>query len=115
VAIEEMKEYVKTKIGYNIVLYNARWTYRTNPNASTGPTINSLPVLDRGNVLIIPKGADPGYMAVAPSPDGQYKSGRYSWLVTDKEPPWETRLGVGEVCMPVPEHWDSIFVLDVLS
>ena len=115
VAAEEMKEYIKTKIGYTIKLYNARWTYRTNVGATTGPTINSIPFLDRGKILIIPRGAKPGYMAQAPSPDGKYKSGRYSWLVSDKEPPWETRVGCGEVCLPVPEYWDSIFVLDVLS
>lgn len=115
IAIAEMMEYLETKIGYKIKLYNARWTYRTGSGGETGPTIPSVPFLDRGKILIVPDRAAPGYMAVAPSPDGKYKPGRYGWFVQDKEPPWETRVGVGEVVMPVPEHWDSIYVFDVFS
>ena len=115
IAVEEMKEYIKTKIGYNIVLYNARWTYRTGSDAATGPTVNSIPFLDRGNILIIPKNADPGYLAKAPSPDGKWKPGKYKWFVQEEEPPYENRLGVGQVCLPVPEHWDSIYVFDAFS
>ncbi len=115
VAFKDLTDYIRTKIGYKIKPYNARWTYRTNIDSADGPTVNSIPFLDRGKILIIPDGADPGYLAQAPSPDGKYKPGKYQWMVSDKEPPWETRVGVGEVCLPIPEHYDSIFVLDVFS
>lgn len=114
-AWQDIMNYIKTKIGYTIREYNARWTYRTNIDSEDGPTISSIPFLDAGKLLIIPDGADPGYMAQAPSPDGKYKPGKYQWMIKDQEPPWETRVGVGEVCLPIPEHWDSIFVLDVLN
>jgi len=115
VAPADLMEYIKAKIGYQIMIYDAQWTYRSNEDAATGPTINAIPFLDRGNILIIPNGADLGYFAVAPSPDGKYKPGKYQWMGEDKEPPWETRVGEGLVGLPVPEHWDSMFVLDVLS
>jgi len=115
IARKTLTDYIETKIGYKIKLYNARWTYRTNIDSEDGPTINSIPFLDRGKILIIPDNADPGYLAMAPSPDGKFKPGKYQWLVKDEEPPWETRTGVGQVCLPIPEHWDSIFVIDVFS
>jgi len=107
--------YIETKIGYKLRMYNARWTYRTNVGSSDGPTVNSVPFLDRGKLLIIPNRATPGYFAVAPSPDGKYNAGKYTWMVSETEPPWETRVGEGIVGIPVPEHFDSIFVYDVFS
>ena len=115
VAWKDLVDFIRTKIGYKIVEYNARWTYRTDTDSPDGPTITSIPFLDRGKILIIPNQANPGYLAVAPSPDGKYNPGKYNWLVTDQEPPWETRVGEGQVCLPIPEHWDSIFVLDVFN
>lgn len=114
-APKDMMTFIETKVGYKIKLYNARWTYRSDTDSTSGPTINSIPFLDRGNLLIIPDGADPGYFAMAPSPDGAYKSGKYQWMGEDKEPPFETRVGEGLVGLPVPEHWDSIFVFDAFA
>jgi hypothetical protein len=115
IAVQDVMDYIKAKIGYDIVLYNARWTYRTGLDSASGPTVNSVPFLDRGNLLIIPKGAKPGYFALAPSPDGKYSSGKYQWMVSDDEPPWETRVGEGLVGLPIPEHYSDIFVFDAFS
>lgn len=112
---EQVKDYIKTRIGYTIKEYNARWTYRTGNDSVNGPTINSVPFLGRGKVLIIPNGAQLGYLAIAPSPDGKYQSAKYPWIAEDKEPPWETRVGLGLVCLPIPEHYSEIFVFDVFA
>lgn len=115
IAPADLQGLIQTKIGYKIKLYDAAWTYRTNLDSSEGPTVNSVPFLGRGKLLIIPDGADLGYWADGPSPDGRYQSGKYNWLVKEDEPPWETRVGEGRVGFPIPEHFDSIFVLDVFS
>lgn len=115
IARKDLMDYIETKIGYKIKFYDARWTYRTNIDSADGPTINSIPFLDTGKILIIPNSADPGYLAMAPSPDGKYRPGKYNWMVSDQEPPWETRVGEGQVCLPIPIYYDSLFVLDVYS
>lgn len=110
-----VKDYIQTKVGYKLKLYNARWTYRTNVGSTDGPTVNSVPFLDRGKILIIPNRSTPGYFATAPSPDGKYNPGKYTWMVSENEPPWETRVGEGLVGLPVPEYYDSIFLFDAFS
>lgn len=115
VAPQKVLDFIKTQLGYDIIEYNARWTYRTDVNSPEGPTINSVPFLNRGHVLIIPKQSKPGYLALAPSPDGQYKPGKYTWIVEDNEPPWEVRIGEGLVCLPIPEYYSDIFVLNAFA
>jgi len=112
---QALKQVIETKIGYSIEIYNAKWTYRTSVDAAGGPTIHAVPFLGRGKVLIVPKNSNPGYTAVAPSPDGKYKPGKYQWLVREERPPWETEIGEGLVCLPIPEHFTEIFVLDVFN
>ena len=115
IAPEDMKNLIKTKIGYEIQEYSATWTYRTGEDADGGPTINSVPFMARNRMLIIPPSVKLGYMASAPSPDGNYRSGKYTWVVKDQEPPWETRIGEGEVCFPVFQAADQIFIFDAAS
>jgi hypothetical protein len=115
IAVEELKGFIKTKIGYTIQEYNARWTYRTNHHSNEGPTVNSVPFLGRNRMIILPPGVDLGYTASGPSPDGEYRSGKYSWVAQDKEPPWETRIGEGHVCFPVFKAADSVFLFDPMD
>lgn len=115
VAPEEVKGLIKTKIGYTLEEYNAKWTYRSNLDSPDGPTITAVPFLTRNRMIIIPPGVDLGYMASAPSPDGKYQSGKYTWSVRDEEPPWETRVGAGEVCWPVFKNADAVFLFDAAS
>lgn len=111
----QLIEFIKTRLGYTIQEYAARWTYRSDLDSPEGPTINSVGFLDRMRMLIIPPGVNVGYFASAPSPDGKYKSGKYTWVISDQEPPWETRVGEGLVGFPVLERADQIFILDADS
>lgn len=108
----QLIDFIKTRLGYTIEEYAARWTYRTNLDSPEGPTINSVGFLDRMRMLIIPPAVKVGYFASAPSPDGAYKTGKYTWVGNDKEPPWETRVGEGLVGFPVLERADQIFIFD---
>lgn len=115
VAAEEMINFVKTRIGYTIKPYAAKWTYRTNLDAEAGPTTNAVAFLGRNKCLIIPPGLNPGYLAVGPSPDGQYQSGKYQWSHSDDRPPWETEVGEGQVCFPIVDRINEVFVFDAGS
>lgn len=115
VATTEMMDFIKTRIGYTIRPYAAKWTYESNRSNDEGPTIQSVPFLGRNKILIIPPGVQVGYFGVGPSPDGKYAPGKYTWVKSDEEPPWETRIGEGLVGFPVLERPNEIFLLDAGS
>jgi hypothetical protein len=115
ISVPELQDFIKTRIGYEIKLYGARWTYRSSVESESGPTINSVPFMGDNTLFIIPPGVKIGYFAVAPSPDGEYKKGKYTWMVQDKEPPWETRVGEGLVGFPILERADQIYIFDAGS
>jgi hypothetical protein len=113
-----LKDWLRDRLGFKIVEYDAKYTYRTNEGSADGPTINQVRFLPRGRVIILPPGEEKGYFATAPhaGPDDAYKPGKYTWLVKDREPPFETRLGVGQIGWPVMQlDASSIFVLDAWS
>ena len=92
--------------------YGARWTYTTGVVEEAGGTVNSVPFLKRNRILIIPPGADLGYFATGPAPDGTYKPGKYTWVHEPTEPPYEWRIGEGLVGFPVATRTSEIFILD---
>jgi hypothetical protein len=115
VNVSELQDFIKTRLGYTIEEYNAQWTYRTGFDAQGGPTVNAVRFMDRMRLIIIPPNTDLGYFAMAPSPDGAYKTGKYTWMAQDDEPPWETRVGEGLVGFPVFERADQVFIFDANS
>jgi len=115
VDVSELQNFVQTRLGYTIEEYNARWTYRTGSDAQAGPTVNSVPFMNGMRMIIIPPNTDLGYYAMAPSPDGLYKPGKYNWMAQDQEPPWETRVGEGLVGFPVFQRADQVFIFDANS
>ncbi len=118
VAIADLKEFITTKLGFTIETYDAQWTYRTNFDAAP-PTINRVKFLPEGRVIIVPKQeiSKIGYMGTTFHKDGsgQFKSGKYSWLKEDDEPPFLTRMGIGIVAWPVMEFGDSVWNLNAYA
>ena len=112
-----IKDFIRDKIGYKFIDYDAQYTYRTNVGSTSGPTINPLRFLERGKCIILPPGEEFGFFATAPhaGPTDSYDPGKYTWLVKDEEPPFETRLGVGQIGFPILQRADSIFVLNAWS
>lgn len=117
-SVPKLKDWLKDNLGFKVVQYDSQYTYRTNVGSSDGPTINAVRFLPRGRVIILPPGETTGYFATAPhaGPDDSYNPGKYTWLVKDKEPPFETRLGVGQIGFPIMQlDASSIFRLDAWS
>jgi hypothetical protein len=113
-----LKEFIQTRLGFEIRLYDAQWTYRSNID-SAPPTVNRVKFLKEGKVIILPKAEmdSLGYMATTYHKDGSgnFVAGKYTWMHEDDEPPFLHRLGVGLVAFPVLEQAGSIFVLDSYS
>lgn len=118
VDLKRLKEFIKTRLGFEIRLYDAQWTYQANFDAAP-PTINRVKFLKEGKVIILPKSemGGLGYLATTYHKDGagNFTAGKYTWFHEDDEPPFSTRLGVGMVGWPVLEQAGSIFQLDAYS
>jgi hypothetical protein len=114
--ISAVKSFIKTRLGYNIVTYDAQWTYREhNPGAM--PTIRRVKFLPEGKVLIIPPGSQPGFLAVSPheTQDGSYRSGKIPWVYREPIPPYERQMGVSLVAFPVLTRPEEHFVLNAYA
>lgn len=115
-----LKNFIKTKLGYTIELYDAQWTYDSGLDSASGPTETRIKFLKPGRVLIIPRGvtgAGVSYYATAPdmgAPDGQ-QPGRYTWSWEEDRPPWKVEVGAGLHGFPILRQPEGIFVLDALS
>lgn len=112
-----LKEFVATNIGFKFQTYDAQWTYRTSVDSESGPTINAVRFLPRGRCIILPPGEDYGFLATTEvaGPNDKYYVGKYAWVNSDKEPPWETRVGVSGAFFPLLTRAESIFVFDAWS
>lgn len=112
-----MMQFMETRLGFKFVQYDAQYTYRTNVGSESGPTINAVRFLPRGRCIIIPPGEDVGSLATTESagPNDQYYVGKFPWLKTDDEPPFETRLGISGIFFPLMQRPDSVFVFDAWS
>jgi len=112
-----IKDFLRDNIGYKFVEYDAQYTYRTEIGSTSGPTITPVRFLPRGRMIILPPGEDYGFFATAPhaGPEDRYDPGKYTWLVKDKEPPFETRMGVGQIGFPVLQGADSIVIYEAWS
>ena len=115
--VQLIKDFFKDRIGYKFVEYDAQYTYRTNEGSDDGPTINAVRFLPRGRLIILPPGEDYGFFASAPhaGPDDRYEPGKYTWLVKDKKPPFETEMGVGQIGWPILTGVESVYRFDAWS
>lgn len=114
--VDEVKNFIKTRLGYEIMTYDAQWTYRTH-NTGAAPTINRVKFLEEGKVLIFPRDSRPGYMAVAPheTQDGSYRTGKIPWVYREPIPPYERQMGVAVVGFPILERPEEHFVLNAYA
>lgn len=103
VDIAEIKSLIQTKLGWNIELYDAQWTWRESV-AGTQPTINPVSFMNPNKVIIIPSGVtNLGEMGTTflRRADGTYASGKYPWSYETPKPPHEMEVGVNMVSFPI--------------
>jgi len=113
VAPSELVNYFKSVFGYDIVTYSASWTYETGIDTES-PTINQIPFLKAGRIIIIPPGEAPGFTADAVHlhSDGSYSAGLDVWEYQNPKPPYDLEVGCKRMCFPVVQRASEIFVLD---
>ena len=112
-----LRSILKTNLGWDIVEYNAQWTYRT-PSPGTKSTVNRVNFLKEGKIIIIPPGGNVGTMMTAPqesSPGGSWVYGKMGWQWQDPKPPYDVEVGINCVCWPTFRHNVDWFVFDTLS
>jgi len=115
-----LKDFLETKLGYKIQLYDARWTYATPTASAAGQTENSIKFLSEGTIIVIPPGAlgsDRAYFATAPTSGANdtWQPGKYTWHEKIKRPPWTHELGVGIKGFPILKSVQEIGVYDVFA
>lgn len=117
-----LKSAIKTKLGWNIKTYDARWTYQdvSTLDSEDGPTENQVRFLKEGKALIIPDGAmnaESAYFATAPDPgeNNTWRPGKYTWKYRLPVPPRTTEVGVGIHGFPILRQARELFVLDTYN
>ncbi len=117
----EILDAVKTAWQWTIETYDAAWEYvsMTELNAEE-PTINTVPYLNPGTVMILPNPEfrSTGFLGHCPVPvvtDGndvlQWRNGRYFWKDFQTKPPFRRELGVGQFAFPLLKNLEYRFVL----
>ena len=115
--VGNLKDFLANDLGFKFMPYDAMWTYRTSADSSSGPTINSVPFLADGQVLILPPAEKFGDLAFAPvaGPDQIYVHGKLPYSYTQPTPPFHSELGIQTIAFPMLTAAGSIFVLDSWS
>jgi len=115
--VGNLKDFLANDLGFKFMPYDAMWTYRTSVDSGDGPTINSVPFLADGQVLILPPAEKFGDLAFAPvaGPDGIYENGKLPYSYTQPIPPFHSELGIQTIAFPMLTAAGSIFVLDAWS
>lgn len=113
--ISQVKSFIQTRLGYDIMLYDAQWTYRTLNKATGVEQVKRVKFLPEGKVIILPKGFEIGYMAYAPheTQAGTWVTGKAPWVWTSDKPPIQREMGVNVVAFPIVVRNNEIFNLDV--
>lgn len=114
----KLKDFLATRLGYNLRTYDARWTYSVPSTSTGGDAETFIKFLAEGKCIILPKGVldgDRAYFATAPSKGNGWRSGKYTWHVEQERPPWEEEVGVGIKGFPILKSVREVFVLDAFS
>ncbi len=113
---EQLRTVIKTKLGWNIEVYNAQWTFRGN-NPGGKPTVQRVDFLHAGKVIILPNATSSvGSMmttALESTPGGAWVYGKMGWSYQNPKPPFDIQLGVNATAWPRCTSYDW-FVLDCL-
>lgn len=115
--VDNVKNFITTRLGYNIVTYDAQWTYKTLNKVTGVEEIKRVRFLPRGKVLILPRDARPGFMAMSPheAQDASWRAGKIPWVYRQPMPPYEQQMGVDVVAFPILERPEEHIVLDIYA
>lgn len=113
--IGTVKNFIETKLGYTINLYDAQWTYRTLNKTTGVEEVRRVKFLKEGKVIILPKSFNLGFMAYAPheTQEGNWINGKAAWYYQSQKPPIEREMGVNTVAFPIVNYPDEVFNLSV--
>ena len=104
----DVKDYIKTKLGWNFMTYDAFWTYRTESlgSAATKTRVHFLP---RNKIIILPPGDIGLRMGTAPieQADESWKPGKMPWTFKDPKPNYNREVGVNVIAWPVFTNGDD--------
>lgn len=115
--VQAVKNFIQTRLGYQIMLYDAQWTYRSLNKTTGVETIRRVKFLKEGKAIIIPNQAQLGFMAMAPheTQDQSWVTGKAAWVWASDKPPITREMGVNVVAFPVIQYPKEIFVLDTYA
>lgn len=115
--ISEIRDFVKNQFEWNIEFYQSKWEYVNQSEwADDNPSVNQVPYMTLGTVLILPEPEiqEMGVMATcpAPGPAHNWQSGKYMWMDRNEKPPWKTEMGMGGYWWPIVFDNDVRFRLN---
>jgi hypothetical protein len=112
----EIRTAIKTKLGWNIEVYNAQWTFRGN-NPGGKPTVQRVDFLKPGYIVVLPNGSKSvGTMmttALESEPGGKWLYGKVPWSYQNQKRPYDIQLGIDATAWPRYSSYDH-FILRVL-
>lgn len=112
--VSAVKNFIQTRLGYEIVTYDAQWTYRELNKATGVETVKRVKFLPEGKITILPKQFNVGYMAQAPheTQAGTWVTGKAPWVWAGDKPPIQREMGVNVVAFPIITFPSEIFNLN---
>jgi len=117
ITISEIRNYVQTQFEWTIEFYQSKWEYVAQSQFDQPkPTVNQVPFMNYGTVLILPNPEiqEMGVLATAPAPGPahQWRDGKYLWMYTEPKPPFGREMGMGGFYWPLVFDNDVRFRLD---
>lgn len=115
--IFKLKEKIQTMFGYDIQLYDAKWTYLDGKDADGKDIVRSVRFLPEWRMLVVPKGEEFGVMAQAPHENqaNDWVYGPSVWVYTDPRPPREREMGIDNICFPLLQQPEGVGVFKVMG
>jgi hypothetical protein len=110
--VERIKGTIQTMFGYNIRLYDAKWSYLDGLNPDGSEIIRSVRFLPANKMIVIPPGERIGTMAQAPheTQSGDYVWGKTVYVKRDDVEPYERQMGISNVIWPLLQDPEGIGV-----
>ena len=111
-----VKDFIESRLGFAIRLYDAKWTY-PDPQPDLPEKTKTVRFLPDNLVVIKPREARFGWMAQAPheNSQGQWATGKHAFVYRDPRPPYEREMGLTWIGFPILQHCDEHFILDALN
>lgn len=114
----EVTNYIETRTGWKIEVYDAMWTYRTDV-PGTKPTTTQVPFLDEGKVLFLPRQTGMGVtlttkLQTRPGVGAPWSYGKVPWSYEAPKPPYDMEVGVNATMIPQYPYYDW-FVLNCFA